>query len=115
MNLESRDCRPLWTVAGCVCIVFESACLKRLLARLQVVRADLHSTGVKLRWDDQTEAVSPEALVGWVAAHSQRARLLPPSTLEYSYVPEKELAENLDEAVDTLSGLLENNDSHTDK
>ncbi len=89
--------------------------LKRLLARLQVVRADLHSTGVKLRWDDQTEAVSPEALVGWVAAHSQRARLLPPSTLEYSYVPEKELAENLDEAVDTLSGLLENNDSHTDK
>lgn len=85
--------------------------LKCLFAQLQVIRADLHSTGVKLRWDDQTEAVSPELLVAWVAAHAPRARLLPPSTLEYTYATEKNLAENLDEALDTLSGLLSKNNS----
>ncbi len=89
--------------------------LKRLLAKLQVVRADLHTTGLKVRWGEQTEAVSPETIVGWVAAHSRQARLLPPSNLEYSYVDEKDLAQNLDEALENLSGLLDKHTSQTEE
>ena len=56
--------------------------LKRFLASLQVVRADIHPERLRLVWDERQTAIAPERLVAWVAARQGRARLVPPATLE---------------------------------
>ena len=58
---------------------------KAVLSRLQVLRAELAPGRAVLIWGQQTGAVSPEALVAWVGAHTRQARLLPPSKLEVRY------------------------------
>ncbi|MFZ5425878.1 MAG: transcription-repair coupling factor [Thermodesulfobacteriota bacterium] len=56
--------------------------LKRVLTRLGVRRADVHASKVSLTWDEKAQAVSPEALIEWLAPRSAAARLIPPSKLE---------------------------------
>jgi len=56
-----------------------------VLARLQVLRAELSPGRAVLHWGQETGAVSPEALVAWVGDASRQARLLPPSKIELRY------------------------------
>ena len=59
--------------------------VKAVLARLQVLRAELSPARAVLHWGQETGAVSPETLVAWVGARTPQARLLPPSKLELRY------------------------------
>ena len=59
--------------------------VKAVLARLQVLRAELSPGRAVLHWGQETGAVSPEALVAWVGARTPQARLLPPSKIELRY------------------------------
>ena len=59
--------------------------VKAVLARLQVLRAELSPGRAVLHWGQETGAVSPETLVAWVGASTRQARLLPPSKVELRY------------------------------
>jgi len=80
--------------------------LKRLLGRLQVSRADLGATGIRVSWAEEVDAVSPEGLVEWVAARSARARLKPPSTLELQLDDNAPRREALRQAAAEIGELL---------
>lgn len=56
--------------------------LKRLLRGMQVQRADIYPDKLRLTWDERQTAVGPEVLFGWVGERKDRARMLPPATLE---------------------------------
>ncbi len=58
---------------------------KALFARLQVLKAELSPGRALLPWGAQTSAVSPPALMAWVAEKGRQARLLPPAKLELRY------------------------------
>ncbi len=60
----------------------EVLALKRVMSQLQVVKAELGETLVRMTFSQDTSAVDPGRLVEWVAGHMDRARLKPPSTLE---------------------------------
>ena len=81
--------------------------LKRLLGRLQVVRADLYPNRMTLTWSDRPAAVSPEKMISWVRDRADWAKLTPPAKLllrirakgsirEGIYFLEKELTDLLD-------------------
>ena len=59
--------------------------VKALLARLQVLKAELSPNRAVLTWGQETSAVTPQALLGWVAGGGRHARLLPPAKLELRY------------------------------
>ncbi|WP_353116474.1 transcription-repair coupling factor [Nitratidesulfovibrio sp.] len=87
--------------------------LKRFLATLQVVRADIHPERLRLVWDERQTVIAPERLVAWVGARQGRARLLPPATLEVRMAPvpgsaaeaEGDLGARLDTIRTELAGL----------
>lgn len=56
--------------------------LKRILARLRVIQANLFENRMVLTWAEDTKGVDPGALVEWVAATGDRAKMIPPSKLE---------------------------------
>ncbi|MDY7000334.1 MAG: transcription-repair coupling factor [Thermodesulfobacteriota bacterium] len=55
--------------------------LKRLLARLQVIKADLYPNRMVLNWSDRPAAVSPEKIISWVRDRADWAKLTPPAKL----------------------------------
>ncbi len=78
---------------------------KRLLASLQVLRADILPSGLSLSWGEQTTAVDPASITAWVAERSAWARLRPPSTLDVSFNPSGAFRQELQRAADALSLL----------
>ncbi len=60
----------------------EVLAVKRVMARLQVVKAELGESLVRMTFRQDTRVVEPRDLVEWVAERNGRARLKPPSTLE---------------------------------
>jgi transcription-repair coupling factor (superfamily II helicase) len=61
---------------------------KRILAGLQVARAELYPNRAVLHWSEQAAAVSPDRLVAWVQERAGTARFSPPGSLELR-IPEK--------------------------
>jgi transcription-repair coupling factor (superfamily II helicase) len=59
--------------------------VKALLARLQVLKAELSPARAVITWGQETSAVTPQALLAWVAGGRRNARLLPPAKLELRY------------------------------
>jgi transcription-repair coupling factor (superfamily II helicase) len=80
--------------------------LKRLLAALQVVEADIHPGKLRLAWGDRTRAVPPEQLVEWVGKRPVAARLLPPATLELRLGEKGSMRERMVDAQRELGDLL---------
>jgi transcription-repair coupling factor (superfamily II helicase) len=78
--------------------------LKRTLARLQAIKAELYPQRVVVTWSNGT-AVDPSALVTWVENHPDQARLLPPSSLEVR-LGEEVLARELARLNEELGLLL---------
>lgn len=79
--------------------------LKRLLARLQVVRADLFPARVVLSWDEKSALIDPQKLISWVGDRDKRARLLPPAKLELRFDSEKGISKGLDEVCRELESI----------
>lgn len=70
-------------------VFIEVVHLKKVLARLGVLKADIKPTHLTLTWPEKTEAVRPEDLVSWINGRSERARMLPPGKVEYRLMGEK--------------------------
>ncbi len=85
--------------------------LKRLLGKLQAVKADISGERLKLVWSESSTAVDPSRLVNWVGAvnatRGAKVRLLPPAALEYSLAESLPVPERLREAMLDLNRLLE--------
>lgn len=79
--------------------------LKQLLARLQVVRADLLQNRIVLTWSEDTQAVQPQQLVAWMQAHQDRAKFLPPAKLELRLQEKTSTAESIRLATEELASL----------
>lgn len=62
--------------------------LKRLLAKLQVARAELYPNRAVLHWAEGATSVDPARLVAWVQQRPGQARMVPPGGLELR-IPEK--------------------------
>jgi transcription-repair coupling factor (superfamily II helicase) len=77
--------------------------LKRTMARLQVLKAELYPHRVVLTWANGA-AVDPSRLVIWVEEHKDKARLLPPASLEVR-LNEQELTGELARLRDELTHL----------
>ena len=67
--------------------------LKRVLACLQVGRADLQTNRVVLTWPDDAQPVEPEKFLSWIQARQDRARFTPPSKLELRFDSKASIAE----------------------
>lgn len=80
--------------------------LKHALSALQVVKADLHTSTLRLVWGEDTSVVQPAQLVEWVAKRTDFARLKPPSILELRMDPDTPLRKNLEFAAQELASLL---------
>ena len=85
--------------------------LKRLLGKLQAVKADISGERLKLVWNESSTAVDPSRLVSWVGAtnatRGAKVRLLPPAALEYGLAVDLPVPERLREAMLDLNRLLE--------
>lgn len=79
--------------------------LKRLLARLQVARADLFPARVVLSWDEDNQSIDPQKLISWVGERQDRAKLLPPAKLELRFSSDKGIASGLDNVCRDLESL----------
>jgi transcription-repair coupling factor (superfamily II helicase) len=78
--------------------------LKRIMARLQVLKAELYPQRAVLTWSNGT-AVDPARLVTWVEEHKDQARLLPPASLEVRF-DDQALAKELCRLRDDLTTLV---------
>ena len=56
--------------------------LKQKIKVVGVIQADIYANKIVLTWDEANTRVSPLALVQWVSAHEESARLIPPGKLE---------------------------------
>lgn len=80
--------------------------LKQVLSRLQATKAELYPGRVVMTWDETADAVSPDALVQWVAERGDRARLLPPGRVELRYAEADTVREALEASATELAGLV---------
>ena len=80
--------------------------LKRVLTKLGVRRADVHSSKAVLTWDEGSRAVTPEALIAWITPRQNRAKLLPPAKLELRLDQAVPLRESLGVAASELAKLV---------
>ncbi len=80
---------------------------KGVLARLQVLKAELSPVRAVLAWGQDTSVVSPAALVEWVGKRPGKARLLPPTKLELRYPEGLDVAAGLEYLRGELESLLE--------
>ncbi|CAK7033464.1 MAG: Transcription-repair-coupling factor [Desulfovibrio sp.] len=81
---------------------------KRYLSSLGIMRADIHPDRVRLTIADpkagKSPALDPEKLIPWVMASPEKARLIPPSSLELR-LPQGTVADQLAFARAELSSL----------
>ncbi|NJB66759.1 transcription-repair coupling factor (superfamily II helicase) [Desulfobaculum xiamenense] len=80
--------------------------LKRLLGRLQVVRADLFEGRIVLSFAENATAVDPERIVGWLQQHPSVARMMPPAKLELRVSAEGGVCAAIDAIERELTALL---------
>ena len=80
--------------------------LKRLLTKLQVAKADIYESKLKLSWMGASEAIDPAIFVTWVGKQQGRAKVLPQNALEYKLNASLPIAERLLAACNDLQGLL---------
>lgn len=80
--------------------------LKRFLSRLQVAKADIFESKLKLTWSDSSKAVDPEKFVDWVARRPVKAKVLQ-NGLEYALDMRLSLPERLLAVCDDMRELLE--------
>ena len=85
---------------------------KRLLAALQVSRAELYPNRAVLHWAEGATAVQPQRLVDWVQERPGRARMVPPGGLELR-IPEKmSIRQGVPWMETQLAGLPGDEESH---
>lgn len=80
--------------------------LKRTLARLGVMRADLFPTRVILSWDEKNNPVDPAKLIGWIGEQGEKAKLKPPASLEIRFDQDLRIAKRLDNICKKLEVLV---------
>ncbi len=80
--------------------------LKRTLARLGVMRADLFPTRAVLNWDEKNNPVDPAKLITWVGEQGEKAKLKPPASLEIRFNQELPVSQGLDDICKKLELLL---------
>ncbi|WP_432736235.1 transcription-repair coupling factor [Maridesulfovibrio sp. FT414] len=80
--------------------------LKRTLARLGVMRADLFPARVVLSWDEKSNPMDPVKLIGWVGDQGESAKLKPPASLEIRFDQALPISCGLDEICKKLESLL---------
>lgn len=80
--------------------------LKRTLAKLGVMRADLFPTRVVLSWDEKNNPVDPTKLIAWVGEQGDKSKLKPPASLEIRLDQELTVSKGLDEICKKLESLL---------
>ena len=85
--------------------------LKRLLTKLQVAKADIYESKLKLSWIGASQALDPATFVRWVGQQQGRAKVLPQSALEYKLDVSVPVAERLLAACKHLQGLLPNEEN----
>ena len=66
--------------------------LKRVLAKLQVQRADLFENRVVLSWADEARPVDPDVLVAWMQDRQDRARFMPPNKMELRFAGKESIS-----------------------
>ena len=79
--------------------------LKRVLATLQVERADLQTNRVMLSWPDDSQPVDPNTFLVWLQARQDRAKFTPPSKLELRFDTKASISEAIREIGRELEGL----------
>jgi transcription-repair coupling factor (superfamily II helicase) len=90
--------------------LFGVLALKKVMAQLQVAKADLYPARGVFEWGGSMDIMQPDELIGWVADHGDRARLLPPGKLELRFDKEAGVAgglQTLSAMLDDLLGLAE--------
>ena len=80
--------------------------LKRTLARLGVVRADLFPTRVILTWVENNNPVDPAKLIAWIGEQGEKAKLKPPAALEIPLDQSVLISQGLDSVCKKLEPLL---------
>ena len=80
--------------------------LKRLLTKLQVAKADIYESKLKLSWIGASEAIDPVLFVTWVGQQQGRAKVLPQNAIEYKLNTSLPIAQRLLAACNDLQGLL---------
>ncbi|WP_415712843.1 transcription-repair coupling factor [Maridesulfovibrio sp.] len=80
--------------------------LKRTLARLGVVRADLFPTRAILTWKENNNPVDPAKLIAWIGEQGEKAKLKPPAALEVRLDQSLSIAQGLDTVCKKLEPLL---------
>lgn len=80
--------------------------LKRLLGRLQVVKADVAPAKVVVSWHEDATAVSPDQMVAFVQENEGNARLLPPGRLELKVDGEGSIRKGLEAMEKALTALV---------
>jgi len=66
--------------------------LKRVLAQLQVQRADLFENRVMLSWSEEARPVAPDVFVAWIQDRQDRARFLPPNKMELRFADKESIS-----------------------
>ena len=89
--------------------------LKRLLGKLQAIKADIFNEKLRLVWNETATAVEPSRLVNWLGtmggARGVPVRLLPPAGLEYGLDSSLPIPDRLRAAAQNLSELLDNTEA----
>lgn len=79
--------------------------LKHFLTRLQVAKADIFDSKLKLSWSGVSEAINPAVFVRWVGEQQGRAKVLPNNSMEYMLDENKLLPDRLLAVCDDLLPL----------
>lgn len=80
--------------------------LKRFLGKLQVAKADIFESKLRLSWLSSSEALNPAKFVQWVSTQDGRAKVLPQNSMEYGLDMTLSLPERLLAVCDEMQGLL---------
>ncbi|XPV74810.1 MAG: transcription-repair coupling factor [Desulfovibrio sp.] len=105
LRSEMRD--RFGTVPDTVLNLFGVLALKKLMARLQVSKADLYPGRGIFEWGQEADVINPAALIQWVADKGDGARLLPPGRLEIRYDSKLSVVDGLQFLGEELDSLLQ--------
>ena len=81
--------------------------LKRVLAQLQVQRADLFENRVVMSWAEEARPVDPDVLVSWVQDRQDRARFMPPNKMELRFASKESISRAIHHVGEELAEFAE--------